>query len=177
MNWDDSFNTENGILKNKNLHKPEVLFLGTFNPALRTNPADFFYGRNFFWPGFKNLFNYNQIIIHTERLDNNPYNPTLIEIFDLCNKLSLTFCDLISSIFNHTDNNTLILRREKEYIQFNNIEYNPIKDGDLEQLDRIGKVKWNTQEIIKYLKQTPSIKKIYFTRSISGHWATQINYK
>ena len=35
---------------------------------------------------------------------------------------------------------------------------------------------WNTQEIIKNLNKTPSINKIYFTRSKSGCWTTQINH-
>lgn len=51
LNWDNRFYTENVILKNVDIYKPEILFLGTFNPELQSNPADFFYGRNFFLDG------------------------------------------------------------------------------------------------------------------------------
>lgn len=42
LNWDYRFYTENLILKNIDIYKPEVMFLGTFNPELKNNPADFF---------------------------------------------------------------------------------------------------------------------------------------
>jgi hypothetical protein len=66
LNWDNRFYTENVILKNVDIYKPEILFLGTFNPELQNNPANFFYGRNFFWTAFKNLFNEGQIILNEE---------------------------------------------------------------------------------------------------------------
>ena len=48
LNWDNRFYTENVILKNVDIYEPKIMFLGTFNPQLQNNPADFFYGRNFF---------------------------------------------------------------------------------------------------------------------------------
>jgi hypothetical protein len=68
LNWNQNFFTQNAILKNKNIYKPEILFLGTFNPDLKTNPADFFYGRNFFWTALKNLFTCNNVVLLKERL-------------------------------------------------------------------------------------------------------------
>jgi len=175
LNWDNRFYTENLILKNIDIYNPEVLFLGTFNPELQNNPADFFYGRNFFWTAFKNLFIEGQIILNEERLAFNPYNPTLEDIFQLCIKLKLTFTDLVNSIFNEQDNNQIIVRQNKEYILYANIEYNPISDGDLQKLNRIQKVNWNTGNIITYLNNNRQIRKIYLTRRNDLCWQTQIN--
>lgn len=174
LNWDNRFYTENVILKNVDIYKPEIMFLGTFNPELQNNPADFFYGRNFFWTAFKNLFNEGQIILNEERLAFNPYNPTHEEIFQLCIRLKLTFSDLVHSIFNEQDNNQIFVRQNKDYISFNNIEYNPISDGDLQKLNRLTKVNWNTRNIINYLTDNRQIKKIYLTRRNDLCWQTQI---
>ena len=38
LNWDNRFYTENVILKNVDIYKPEIMFLGTFNPQLQNNP-------------------------------------------------------------------------------------------------------------------------------------------
>ena len=175
FNWDNRFYTENVILKNIDIYKPEIMFLGTFNPELQNNPADFFYGRNFFWTAFKNLFIEGQIIFDTERLALNPYNPTLEEIFQLCIRLKLTFTDLVNSIFNEQDNNRIIVRQNKDYLTFENIEYNPISDGDLQRLNRIQKVNWNTENIISYLNNNRQIRKIYLTRRNDLCWQTQVN--
>lgn len=175
LNWDDRFYTENAILKNTSIYKPEVLFLGTFNPGLQNNPADFFYGRNFFWTAFKNLFLVGHIELTDERLAFNPYNPTLQEIFRLCIRLKITFTDLIESLFDTHDNNQIIIRANKEYISFNNSEYNPIKDEHLQKLNAIHKVNWNTPNIIEYLRQNSQLRKIYFTRQANVCWLNQIN--
>lgn len=175
LNWDNRFYTENVTLKNSDIYKPEIMFLGTFNPKLKTNPADFFYGRNFFWTAFKNLFKEGQITLSEERLAFNPYNPTLDEIFQLCIKLKLTFSDLVDSIFDDQDNNPIIVRQNKEYVSFRNIEYNPISDGDLQKLNRINKVNWNTENIITYLKNNRQLKKIYLTRRNGLCWQKQLN--
>jgi hypothetical protein len=175
LNWDNRFYTENVILKNVDIYKPEIMFLGTFNPELQNNHADFFYGRNFFWTAFKNLFSPRQEIINEERLTFNPYNPTLEEIFELCIRLKLTFSDLVNSIFDEQDNNNILVKQNKEYTSFRNIEYNPIKDGDLEKLNRINKVNWNTRNIITFLNNNRQIRKIYLTRSNNLCWQTQIN--
>jgi len=175
FNWDNRFYTENAILKNIDIYKPEIMFLGTFNPELQNNPADFFYGRNFFWTAFKNLFYKEQIILKKQRLAFNPYDPSLEEIFQLCIRLKLTFSDLVNSIFNDQNNNQIIVRNNKEFISFGKIEYNPISDGDLQKLDRIQKVDWNTDNIINYLNNNKQILKIYLTRQNNFCWQTQVN--
>ena len=174
LNWDKEFYTENSILKNRDIYNPEILILGTFNPDLNTNKADFFYGRNYFWTGFKNLFCFNNVQLHCERLATCPYNPSLNEIFSYCKNLKLTFADLIKGVFNSDDNNTILQRAGKEYLYFNDTEYNLILDSDLESLDRLNKVNWNTENIIKYLLETPTIKTIYFTRNNNNRWKYQI---
>jgi hypothetical protein len=176
LNWDNRFYTENGILKNIDVYKSEIMFLGTFNPELQNNPADFFYGRNFFWTAFKNLFNAGKKdFLKEERLAYNPYNPTLEEIFQMCIKLKLTFSDLINSIFNEQDNNKIIIRKNKDYITFENTEYNPISDGDLQKMNQIKKINWNTENIINYLKSNRQLRKIYLTRRNDLCWQTQVN--
>jgi hypothetical protein len=168
------FSTKNAILENTS-YKPEILFLGTFNPKLKTNPADFFYGRNFFWTAFKNLFIHNEIILHYERLESCPYNPTLDEILELCEKLRISFSDLISEIYDEDNELQLKIKGGKEYIEYSTILLNPIKDGDLERLDKLKKIKWNTKKIISFLIKNPSITKIYITRTQSGIWKREID--
>jgi hypothetical protein len=172
--FSQGFSTRNGILENKS-YEPEILFLGTFNPTLDSNPADFFYGRNYFWTAFKNLFIHNEIILNGERLENFPYNPTIDEILKLCLTLKITFTDLISEI--NDENNQLKIKSKggKEYIEYNSILFNPIKDGDLEKLDKLEKIKWNTKKIIDFLIQKPSITNVYFTRTQNGSWKREID--
>jgi hypothetical protein len=175
LNWDNRFYTENAILKNIDIYKPEIMFLGTFNPQLPNNPADFFYGRNYFWTAFKNLFNPGQEIINEERLVFNPYIPTLEDIFQLCIRLKLTFSDLVGSIFDEHDNNQIFVRQNKDYIAFGNNEYNPISDAALQKINGINKINLNTRNIISYLNNNRQIRKIYLTRRNDLCWQTQIN--
>ena len=173
--FEKNFKTENAILKHK-LDKAEVLILGTFNPNLKSNKADFFYGRNYFWTGFKNLFVENKIIYHNERLEYCPYEPTLSEITDICSKLKLTFSDLILSIFDDEDKLKIKEKRGKEYLVYNETEYNPISDKDLEKINKEKEenVSWNTENIIKFLKDNKQIKKVYFTRRATNCWLKQL---
>ena len=171
--FNEDFGTHNTIL-DKTPYKPKVMILGTFNPALDSNPADFFYGRNYFWTAFKNIFIHNQIRLHCERLENCPYNPSIDEIFELCKKTELTFSDLISEISDEKNNLMIKNLRGKDFIQNADTIFNPIKDNDLENLDRIGNIKWNTQHIINYLMQNTQIHTIYFTRGRNGKWGKEI---
>ena len=60
-------------------------------------------------------------------------------------------------------------------------EYNLIQDGQkgivrgLQQLNTLGQVNWNTQNIINFLCNNPQITTIYFTRQPTGIWAEQLN--
>lgn len=181
-NWNNGFWTENAILKT-NLYKPEILILGTNNPDTpNANFADFFYGRNYFWPIFKNLVN-NNYALQRRRMPANgapqfPLNPTIEEIFEMCNKFKLTFADLISNALIHQNE---IIFLPNDNIIINGIEYNLINDNfmngvrGLAELDQINEIEWNTERIIKYLSENPQIKEIYFTRQANGIWGHHWN--
>jgi hypothetical protein len=190
-NFGSGFETHNAIL-DTTPYKPEVMIVGTFNPGTPgANFADFFYGRNYFWTGFKNLFIHNNVIIQNRRMPTNGIlppavlNPTLPEILDLCKKLKLTFSDLILEAFHN--NNPVYQQLPNDNVIFNGLEFNLIQDGQngnvggLQQINALGQVNWNTPNIIKYLCENPQIKTIYFTRQPTGiwgaHWNMIINHK
>ena len=182
INWENGFETHDAIL-DITPYSPEVMFIGTFNPKTpNANFADFFYGRNYFWTGFKNLFVHNTVAIQNRRMpqngvppSHNLLNPTLAEIFCLCLKLKLTFADLIAQVFHY--NNPQFQLLQNDNVVFNGNQYNLIQDGQkgnvggLAQLAALGQVDWNTQNIIDYLCNNPQIKQIYFTRQPNGIWA------
>ena len=183
-NFGNGMETHNAIL-DITPYKPEVLIIGTFNPDTPENFADFFYGRNFLWPAFKNLFVHNKVEILNTRMPRRGapdpiLNPTLPEIINLCKKLKLTFADLIHEVLHN--NNPDIQHLPNDNIIFNGVEYNLIQDGrigevgGLEQLNIVNQVNWNTQNIIDYLCMNPQIKTIYFTRQpTTGIWKNQWN--
>jgi hypothetical protein len=171
------FATDNAILSTVP-YKPRVMFLGTFNPDTATNFADFFYGRNFFWTGFKNLFCNDPIAIPGRRMPPNGIppailNPSLQEIWKLCAKLQLTFGDLILEVMHNNAEYEVLANRN---VLFNGLQYNLIQDalrenvGGLQQLDQLNRVNWNTQNIIDYLCKNPQIETVYFTRRPTGIW-------
>ncbi|TSJ39579.1 hypothetical protein FO440_17710 [Mucilaginibacter corticis] len=172
------FQTHNAIL-DITPYQPEVMFLGTNNPNTKENFADFFYGRNYLWPGLKNLFIHNEVLIDNPRMQlrGKPaevLNPELNEIFTLCNKLRLTFADLILCLF-HNNSEYEILGDDT--ILYQNNEFNLIQDGKkgkiggLSDLHNLNQVEWNTDNIIKYLQKNDAIKTIYLTRKPDGIWA------
>jgi len=178
------FSTHNAII-DTTPYKPEVMIVGTFNPdSPHANFADFFYGRNCLWPAFKNLFIHNQTILTGRRMPPNgvaipPFDPTLEEILELCNKLKLTFTDLVGGVLHQGEPEYELLQNDNVII--NGQEYNLILDsqqngiGGLQQLNGIGQVMWNTEHIISYLIENPQIKDIYITRRPTGVWAGQWN--
>jgi hypothetical protein len=183
-NFGDGYQTHNAIL-DVTPYKPEVMIIGTFNPGTpNANFADFFYGRNFFWPAFKNLFSHDAVFLLNRRMPPNGappaiLTPTLPEIFGLCFDLKLTFSDLILKVLHN--NNPRYQFLENDNVILNNQEYNLIQDSrkgnvdGLQQLNQFEQVHWNTQNIIKYLCDNPQIKSIYFTRRPTGIWAIQWN--
>jgi hypothetical protein len=185
----DGFGTTNAILTSTP-YLPEVLIIGTFNPGTpNANFADFFYGRNFFWPAFKNLFVYNQLCLNSRRIPNRGglpgiLNPSFDEIKVLCTRLKLSFCDLINQVLYLDNPNYEILANDN--IIFNQQEYNLIQDGQskgilgLENLNELNQIQWSTDHIISYLLNNPQIHSIYFTRKPTGiwgeHWNAIINH-
>lgn len=181
------FQTHNAIL-DVTPYKPEVMIIGTFNPDTpNANFADFFYGRNFLWTGFKNLFLHNAVVLPKRRMHQigqppNILDPTLPEIFELCCKLKLTFSDLISEVLHVNEPQYQLLHNDN--VLLDDQEYNLIQDErkenvyGLHQLDNLqpnSQVNWNTRNIIKYLCDNPQIRSIYFTRRPTGIWANHWN--
>jgi len=176
--WKNGFYTKNSILKNKE-YLPEVLFIGTFNPMTpNDNHADFFYGRNWFWPVFKNLFIENAYVLNSRRMPANgvpnyPLNPTIDEIFSICKTAKISFADMINGVFSEGNNYRLL---NNDNVIFNDIEYNLINDNrrnnisGLAELDALNQVIWNIDNISNYLCDNPQITNIYFTRRPTGIW-------
>ena len=144
--FSSSFYTENVILRPP--YNPEVLILGTFNPD-DGNFADFFYGRNFFWPIFRMFYNNTTEYSNQKRSPKN-LSPSLNEILDICSYFKLSFADLVLS----TDSKDNLIPDEN------------VLDGNIE---------WNTQNIINFINNTPSLKFIYFTRQKKGDWKVELN--
>lgn len=190
IDFNNEFKTNNTILDIVP-YRPEVMIIGTFNPnTLNANFADFFYGRNFFWPAFKNLFVHNNIIIQNRRMPTRGtppliLNPSLEEIFILCKRIKITFADLIIDTFHINNPQFQILNNDN--IIFDGEEYNLIQDNrqngvnGLEELDLINQINWNTDNIIDFLCENPQIKSIYLTRKPTGIWGREwtklVNHK
>lgn len=178
----EKFKCENAILK-EIPYVPKILILGTFNPDTpRTNHADFFYGRNYFWTGFMNLFIHKNVKLLNSRMPKNgkpskALNPSLEDILQLCKKLELTFADLIIGVL-HKDNPEYHML-DNDNVCYENKTFNLIQDdkkGQIEglaQLDKLNQVRWNTKNIINYLRENPQIETIYFTRQAKGIWKKQ----
>ena len=159
--FEKGFYTENATLKN-NSFEPEVLFLGTFNPQTTDehNVADFFYGRNWFWPLLFSIAE-KDTKEFKQRKYYDPFKPSLEQILNFTTQYKLSFADLICEVLPSVDKENYQLKKNK--ITFSKKEYDLINDGDLIKLDDQDLVLWNTH-LIDYLKDTPSIKTIYFTR-------------
>jgi hypothetical protein len=164
-------------------YEPEVLIVGTSNPATPyADFEDFFYGRDYFWPAFKMLQNPKYNFQDGRRIRSigepeQPLNPTLPEILTLCKEFKLTFADLVDLIYYR-------ISEEIDYLPNGNVilkgrEYNLKNDNEkggilgLANLDDENRIRWNTELITNYLINTPSIKHIYLTRVPRGLWKTQ----
>jgi hypothetical protein len=150
----NGFAAEHALLS-RTPYAPEVLIIGTFNPAPQAelyNPADFFYGRNYFWPAWGHLGGHadhdgNAVAeggMRRHRLDRLPLSASgpWPGVLGLCTQFRLTFADLVESIDA------------------------PVRDFSDRQVDaflRAGQAKPNTQTILNYLEATPSIRFVYAT--------------
>jgi hypothetical protein len=154
------FQSHNSIL-DVTPYEPEVLFIGTFNPAWPWNPADFYYGRDMYmWTAFANLFLYNHNhLIHRRNEENN--NPNLPDILKICQKAKITFADIVKGTTPTTyiEINTV----HKEITVNGNYIWNSYKDAAINTLGNNGFLDDNVDAIIKYINQKQSLKQIYFT--------------
>lgn len=164
--WENGFWTENSILKN-DFYDPEVIFIGTFNHGWNFNPSDFFYGRGMYmWPIMANFFQHNQNLFNTVRNINNN-EPTLDEIFEICKKGKITFADIVKGT-----NEKAIIKEFDNHVRIANIDYiwKDYKDEHLNHLGVNNLLDDNTDQIIKHINSTPSIKHVYFTFKTGGNW-------
>ncbi len=179
----DGFETHNAILDTVP-YAPRIMIMGTSNPGTpNANYANFFYGRNFFWPAFFNLFKFNSIHYSSRRMPTNgqpqfPLDPSLSDMLKLCAELKLTFSDLVLNALHNCNGNYEVL--ENDNVIFDRTEYNLINDSmdrrgirGLSELHEIGQIEWNTGNMIKYLSETPSIDTVYFTRNPTGVYLSQ----
>lgn len=149
FNGDNRFYTNSAILQTTH-YKPKVLIIGTYNEAnVQGNLADFFYGRNYFWPVMYNLANnyeYGNINQLTRKrnqsLIQGAPNPTLNQILELCSQFELAFADLVQDVLvplmNHNDSEVNIAVSNGQAIN-------------------------NVAPIIEFLNNNPTIEFVYCT--------------
>lgn len=133
-------------------YKPEMLFVGTFNPAWpASNYAQWFYGRtdsNYFWEVLPRLMKEKTLLC---------LNPTDWKQF--CERHKIAITDFISEIKNvkqTNQNHKSILSKYSD----DDIVKNFKKDLVLTKIDKI-------------LDQHTGIKEVYLTRSASGFWGQE----
>ncbi|MEY4570812.1 MAG: hypothetical protein RLZ10_5 [Bacteroidota bacterium] len=166
-NWGNGFQSTNAILT-ITPYEPEVLFIGTFNPNTNGNHnlANFFYGRdNYLFPMLHGIFNLGTIHNQLPPYDN--------IIWPICTKLKLSFADLIKSVF---PNQIIGLTPNSNNVIFNGSNFNLLKDNDLLKLDDLyNEVVWNEENIIKFIKKTPTLKHIYITQKSNNEFLNRYN--
>ncbi len=162
----NGFATKNAILETTP-YKPEILIIGTFYPPTLFMNANFPGHRlNQYWSSFMNLF-------EDEFATSHQIKPSAIE---LCTQKKLTFADFVLNIF-PDDNNYEYL--PSDYVSYEGHTYNLLQnhstktDHGLDQLETLGKLTWNTQNIINYLNQNPQITSIQLSRNPTGIWDEQ----
>lgn len=162
----DNFIINNGVLESKH-YKPEILFIGTFNPNTCDNEVDFFYGRNCFWLILFNVFNIH-IRIEKRRDAVYPLNPSLIEIINFMKDNKIIFADILHSIKvkNYIDKNLSKNFNYNNETYYLNLDAKRVDKKGLTELINLENVtaNWNTENIIKIIEKNPTIKKIFFTR-------------
>lgn len=188
----DNYTTHNAILNSIQDFSPKTLFLGTFNPANHQqasvlNEADFFYGRNYFWPALFNIFKYQSLELTKRRIPSNgkaqkPLEPSFTSILEFTKENKISFADLILNVF---EENTDYEVKPNGHVVLDGCKYNLINDSKkdgisgLEELDGLGEVAWNTDNIIDYISENRSIETVYFTRNPTGvyakHWNRLVN--
>jgi hypothetical protein len=167
--WNPNFGTNNAILS-VTPYDPEVIIIGSFNHGWPWNNADFFYGRDMYmWTILANLFLYNTNNL-TSRRNPPPNNnrPSLNQIFEICCRGKICFADVI--LGTNPLVNTII-NNANETVDVNNGMYLWDNYGDsiINQMGNAGLLIENVENIVKFIRATPSIKHIYFTYN-SNNW-------
>jgi len=174
-NFKNGFETKNAILHTP--FNPEVIFIGTFNHGWDWNNADFYYGRGMYmWTILGNLFLHNKIdalIYKRTSVQGNNHNPTVDEIFEICKRGRITFADVVLGTIR---NLSVEKNPYKQSVLVNNsFEWKGYKDKPLDKMGANGWLEDNVSNIITYIKQTGSIKHVYFTFKSGGWLAKKMN--
>lgn len=173
-NFGNGFETHNAILDVTPDYQPDVLFIGTFNHGWEWNPAEFFYGRTYFWPIFGNLANNNP-----NQFGNNDW-PGLENIWEYCAQFKISFADIVKGTnrFAITQQNELM---ELVEVTSNNLDvpyiWKGYSDNQLNFLGGSNCLSDNVCHIIEYLQKTPSITRIYFTWKLDNSWLSLLAHQ
>ena len=167
--WPKGFATTNAILSTTP-YESEVIIIGSFNHGWPWNDADFFYGRGMYmWSVMANLFlnNANVLIARRNPLPGNN-TPNLNQIFEICKKGKLCFADVVLGTNVAIP---VVVNAAIPSIVVNDIyNWNNYKDSHLNYMGTLGWLDDNVQNIIQFIRNTPSIKHIYFTFATGGAW-------
>ncbi|MCB0782548.1 MAG: hypothetical protein KDC03_23915 [Flavobacteriales bacterium] len=177
--WPNGLYTQDGILRLPDDVGPEVLILGTFNPEIEGNHADFFHGRDYLWPALWDMLGRYESDRSGPRIGTNqkkwppskPLIPSLDEIAEIVVQMKIAFADLVGCLFPHDLNYEV---RSKNEVLWNGGSYDLIKDADLDKLAGLWQVQWNTRTIVEFIRANDSIEHVYFTREFNGRWADQL---
>ena len=158
----DTFQTNSTILV-PSQYSPIIMFIGTHNDGdIAGNSADFFYGRNYFWPVWRSLLNIPGVVNGPKgRREHNmteiPLYGVENSIYNICKLGMMTFADLVFEVDGNLNNH---------------------HDEDI---PKAGAIRWATDEIIDFLRSTPSIRFVYATRQMenaapwNGQWDKIVN--
>lgn len=172
----NGFKTHKAILS-QTPYQPEMLFLGTFNPKTNniSNPADFFYGRNWFWIVLFNIFKYdNKVVLDKQRKFYKPnFQPSLEEIYEFMTAYKISFADLITEVLVNKESEVDYTLNDNK-ATYQGTEYDLINDTHLSHLNNLNLIEWSTKNLIDYIERNPTIKTIYFTRKSAQPFANEI---
>ncbi len=166
-NWGDGFSSRMNILISDK-YNPEIFFVGTFNPNLDWNHADFYYGRNgYFWPILSNLFTHNSSFLKKKRFKSYR-QPDIAEILEICAKAKISFCDIIHHVKAINDLN--VCHDSKSVTLDKVLKIKSYSDRELENAAKLGLLCSNVENIINHIENLKSVKYIVYTFKNNGSW-------
>ncbi|MBK9412033.1 MAG: hypothetical protein IPN61_01190 [Bacteroidetes bacterium] len=146
------------------------MIIGTFNHGWPWNDADFFYGRGMYmWTIMANLF-LSSANVRTSRRDPVPpnNNPTLADIFEICQKGKLCFADAV--LGTRVGVPTVVNAATQSILVNGMYQWTDYKDEHLNSMGAAGLLDDNVQGITAFIRRTPSIQHIYFSFATGGAW-------
>lgn len=162
--WPKGFATTNAILS-RTPYEPEIIIIGSFNHGWPWNDADFFYGRGMYmWTIMANFFIDNKNTRTSVRNPVVPNNdPTLTQIFNICEKGKICFADIVLGTKSNILDVISSVTKSVKVNAINGHDWNSYSDSHLNAMGLNGWLDDNVENIIAFIKRTPSIRHIYFT--------------